>query len=270
MAVVFKADTHSYLSLNEADDIKWRSVTSFIGQFKQKFDPVTQSIKSSKNKKSKWYGMDPKVIQDIWANETNRAIELGNWYHGQRESDLMGINTIERNGIAVPIIKPIYMDGLKHAPDQALTEGIYPEHFVYLKSHGICGQSDRVEVVGGYVDIIDYKTNKEIKKEGYRNWEGITQKMLPPVGHVDDCNLNHYALQLSMYMYIILRHNPTLKPGKLIVHHIQFMEHPEKDKYGNPVFVKDYDSNPIVRNIIPYEVPYMKNEVKDLLKTIII
>ena len=52
---------------------------------------------------------------------------------------------------------------------------------VYLKSAGICGQSDLVEVVNGKVSIIDYKTNKEIKMQSYVDWEGISQKMQFPV-----------------------------------------------------------------------------------------
>ena len=145
----------------------------------------------------------PEKIKEIWLNEGTRANTLGNFYHNQRESDLLSCETLKRNGVEIPIIKPIYNDGIKHAPEQRLTEGIYPEHFVYLKSAGLCGQSDRVEVVKDTVDIIDYKTNKEIKKESYKNWEGISQKMTGPLAHLDDCNFNHYAVQLSLYLYII-------------------------------------------------------------------
>ena len=38
---------------------------------------------------------------------TERAIELGNWYHNQREENLCEFNTIEREGVEVPIIRPI-------------------------------------------------------------------------------------------------------------------------------------------------------------------
>lgn len=268
MAIVFNADNHSYRSIDSEELIDWMSVTNFVSRFKQKFDADKQAEKSSKNRKSKWYGIDPEKIKEIWNNESNRAIDLGNWYHAQREADIVSIDTIERNGKPVPIFKPIYNDGIKHAPEQRLVDGIYPEHLVYLKSEGICGQSDRVEVVNGVVDIIDYKTNKEIKKESFRNWEGVSQKMLPPLNHLDDCNYNHYALQLSTYMYIILKHNPNLRPGKLILHHITFKESPEKDPYGYPITLKDYDGNPIVNEVIPHEVPYLRSEVLTMLQHI--
>jgi hypothetical protein len=111
----------------------------------------------------------------------------------------------------------------------------------------------------------DENYNKEIKAESFRNWEGISQKMLTPITHLDDCNLNHYNLQLSIYMYIILKHNPTFKPGKLVLHHIQFEEEDQKDEHGYPVMKKSPNGDFIIKNIIPYEMPYLKSEVMSVL-----
>ena len=51
----------------------------------------------------------------------------------------------------VPIIKPLFdkETGSKIASEQKLKDGVYPEHLVYLKSVGLCGQVDVVEVVNG-------------------------------------------------------------------------------------------------------------------------
>jgi hypothetical protein len=207
-------------------------------------------------------------VQDIlqaWENESTRAIDQGNWYHNQREADLLQLNTIERHGCILPIIRPLITDDIKYAPPQKLQEGMYPEHFVYLKSAGICGQSDLVEVAKGEVNITDYKTNKEIKKESYVNWEGVSQKMLMPVSHLDDCNFWHYALQLSTYMYIILKHNPKLKPGKITIHHVLFYTD-GTDKFGNPITKLDDQGEPLVKKIVPYDLPYLKAEVINLIK----
>jgi hypothetical protein len=211
--------------------------------------------------------MTPEDIQTHWANETDRAVTAGSWYHDQRESDLTSIDTIERSGVAIPIIKPIWDGKLKIAPNQKLTEGIYPEHFVYLKSAGICGQSDRVEVVKDTVEIVDYKTNKEIKKTSFVNWEGKSQKMIGPCEHLDDCNFNHYSLQLSTYMYIVLKHNPRYKPGKMFLHHVIFEKEGE-DQFGNPIPKKDSNGDPIVKTVVPYEVPYLKAEVLTMINHI--
>jgi hypothetical protein len=84
--------------------------------------------------------------------------------------------------------------------------------------------------------------------------------MSGPLAHLDDCNYNHYALQLSIYMYIMLKHNPRYKAGKLMLHHVIFEKEGE-DKFGNPIPLKNSEGNPIVKTVVPYETPYMKSEV---------
>jgi hypothetical protein len=257
----FTAHDHKYRS---EDDTDWLSVTSFISNFKQPFDADKIAEKTSKSKKSKWYGMTPEEIKIAWKAEANRATTLGTWYHNCREGDICSFQDMERHGQTIPVFKPIEKDGIKYSPNQKLVDGIYPEHMVYLKSAGICGQSDLVEVMNGEVHITDYKTNKEIKTEGFTNWEGITQKMNPPVAHLDDCHLMHYALQLSMYLYIILKHNPKLNPGTLTIHHILFQE-AGRDKFDNPITALDTNGDPIVLDVIPYDLPYLKQEAINML-----
>ena len=151
----------------------------------------------------------------------------------------------------------------KIAPNQKLEEGVYPEHLVYLKSAKLCGQADLVEVVNGYINITDYKTNKEIKTKGFTNWEGITNKMFRPVNHLDDCNLNHYNLQLSIYAYIIKKHNPRLKVGKLNIQHVKFKQ-VGTDKNGYPIN-EHINGEPVLDTVKMYELPYLKDEVRSLI-----
>lgn len=252
----FTPHNHKYTS---ADDKEWLSVTSLISNFKQPFDADKIAKKCSTSKKSKWYGMTPEEIKEAWKAEANRATTLGTWYHNCRESDICGLSDMERHGTTVPVFTPIEKEGIKYSPDQKLKDGVYPEHMVYLRSAGICGQSDLVEVINGVVHITDYKTNKEIKLEGYTNWEGISQKMSGPVSHLDDCHLNHYALQLSMYMFIILKHNPKFSAGTLTIHHILF-EEAGRDRFDNPISALDTNGDPIVSDIVQYDLPYLKQE----------
>ncbi len=264
MAIQFKEEGHIYESLDATDKINWLSVTSFISMFKPKFDAKSQAKKSSKNKRSKWYGMTEKEILTAWDNESQRAIKLGNFYHNQREADILELNTIERDGFEIPIFRPEITDGgIKIAPDQKLCDGVYPEHMVYLKSAGLCGQADLVEIINGTINITDYKTNKEIKDKGFTNWEGITNKMFNPVSHLDDCNLNHYNLQLSIYAYIIKKHNPKLKIGKLIVQHVKFKQLGE-DKNGYPIN-EHINGEPVLEEIKMYELKYLKSEVISII-----
>lgn len=89
--------------------------------------------------------------------------------------------------------------------------------------------------------------------------------MKPPVAHLGDCNLNHYNLQLSLYMYMILKQNPHLRPGKLTIEHVLFEKEGENE-WGYPIYKTDKDGAPIVSAIVPYELPYLKTEILDLIK----
>jgi len=263
MSIVFNAADHSYKSI-DAEGIDWVSVTSLLSNFKKPFDAEKIAASVTKKSKSKWFGIPPEKILELWKAEADRATTLGTFYHNQREADLCSLSSIELEGIPIPVYKPLEEGALKKAPEQKLTDGIYPEHMVYLKSAGICGQSDLVEVVNSKVNIIDYKTNKEIKKESFKNWEGISDKMQHPVSHLDDCNFNHYALQLSIYMYIILKHNRKLRPGKIYIHHVIF-EGEGTDEYGYPITKYSSNGDPVVKEVIQMEVPYLADEVISII-----
>ena len=264
MSIVFNAADHSYKSLDNTEGINWISVTSLISNFKIPFDAEKVAASVTKKQKSKWYGIPPEKILELWKNEADRATTLGTFYHNQREADLCSLSSINREGINIPVFTPIEENSLKVAPSQRLDDGVYPEHMVYLKSIGICGQSDLVEVVNGRVHIIDYKTNKEIKTESFKNWEGVSSKLLFPVDHLDDCNYNHYALQLSIYMYIILKHNPKLSAGDIYIHHVSFDEE-GKDEFGYPITKYSSNGDPIVKEVIAMKMPYLKEEVISII-----
>lgn len=262
--LVFHPDNHSYQSIDVTDLVKWVSVTTLVSYFKQPFDSKTIAAKVSKSKKSKWYGKTPEEITTIWKSESKRATDLGTWYHNQREADILECDSITKYDVKLKVVAPVVDEkGVKTASSQKLDDGIYPEHLVYLKSAGICGQSDLVEIVNGCVHILDYKTNKEIKTSSFVNWEGMSQKMNQPLDHLDDCNYFHYALQLSIYMYMIIKHNPKLKPGSLIIHHVLF-ETEGDDENGYPIAKRSENGEPIVKEVIPYTLPYLREEVISL------
>jgi hypothetical protein len=261
--IVFEPQDHKYYSpLDPKKD--WISVTTLIHGLCEPFQKQERAEKCSTRRPgkydNKWYGLPVEEILQAWDNENKRSVELGSWYHKMREDTL-----VEQD---IPIYQPVVVDNIKQAPDQKLVPGIYPEHMIYLESAGICGQVDLPSVTKDLVlNINDYKTNKEIKKKGFTNWEGITKKMLGPLSHLDDCELNHYSLQLSLYAFMILRHNPNLTLGKLTIEHVKF-EVDGEDKYGYPIARLNDMKEPIVREVEMIEVPYMKNECIKLVEWI--
>jgi ATP-dependent exoDNAse (exonuclease V) beta subunit len=264
MKLLFNEEDHTYHSIDDIG-IKWTSVTSVISKLKKPFDAKKVANKVSKNKKSKWYNLKPTEIIEIWNKESKRATDLGTFYHNQRESDICSLSSMEKEGLVIPVVAPQPLkNGKKLSSTQKLDPGIYPEHMVYLKSASICGQADLVEVVNNKVHIIDYKTNKEIKKESYKNWEGISDKMAPPVSNLDDCNFSHYSLQLSIYMYIVLKHNPKLRPGNIFIYHVEFEKEGE-DKYGYPITKKTDSGDPVVKKVNILPIKYLVDEVHAIL-----
>ena len=80
-----------------------------------------------------------------------------------------------------------------------LEPGFYAELIV---DHDIfCGQIDKL-----YVNhkrqfwIDDYKTNKKIKTSN------TFQRMKRPIEHIEDCNYNHYRLQIGLYAWMLINH----------------------------------------------------------------
>lgn len=275
MRIKFTEHDHKYTShFNDdsdsiLDNIDWISVTTFIGRFKDPFDSKAMAERCSKRKPTplrpnKWYGIPPEKILEIWDRENKRSTDIGSLYHYIREHGVRSKPFLLRNGKEYKVYEPDDKTDAKYSLDQKLSEGIYPEHIVYMKSAGIVGQADRFEVIGDVLDIYDYKTVKEMELKSYVNWEGKSKKLNPPLGHLDDCNFYEYALQLSIYMYMALRHNRKLKPGKMILEHIIF-ELEGMDEYGFPINKLDADKNPIVKDIVEYEVPYLKNEVINMI-----
>jgi hypothetical protein len=65
-------------------------------------------------------------------------------------------------------------------------------------------------------------------------------------------------------MYMIIKHNPKLKPGKMIIEHILFKE-AGKDAYDNRVVKYDAFGEPVVDKVVNYDVPYLKNEVISII-----
>jgi len=84
----------------------------------------------------------------------------------------------------------------------------YDSEFTFLKSEFVVG--DFESKISGTIDnlsfnkktkklsILDYKTNKNIGKEGYKG-----KKMLKEMSHLHDCELTKYSLQLHIYKNII-------------------------------------------------------------------
>ena len=66
-------------------------------------------------------------------------------------------------------------------------------------------------------------------------------------------------------MYMILKHNPNLRPGKLVIQHVVF-EVETYDKHGYPIIATDPAGEPIIADIVNYDVPYKEKEIIKIMK----
>jgi hypothetical protein len=239
---------HVYQDLVDINT-KWIGVTTFLGKYKTPFDDNI-AYKNSNDSASKWFGVPAETIKQIWKAEGERSTKLGSWYHRkQEESEVTGIQ-------CCPVI-----DDWKYAGDQNLVEGIHPEYLLYNEEYLICGQADRLQVSNGLLNCRDYKSNKKIDRV---SWNG-KKMMLPPIQHLQDCHLTHYSLQLSLYTWIGLQHNPHLQAGKLEVYHVKFVEIGQ-DKWGYPIYLQDSNGDYVVKNVEVIPVPYLEKEIKMILE----
>lgn len=66
-------------------------------------------------------------------------------------------------------------------------------------------------------------------------------------------------------MYMLWKANKgLLKPGELILEHVQL----ERDPFNDNLPILDDDDRPIVKKIEPIKIPYRKKEVMDMLETL--
>ena len=255
MLVKFKADTHQYFDENNNELI---SVSSFVKEFQEKVDWIKKAKTKSKNL-LKYEGIkkDYKEILKEWEQSRFLGTNAGTIIHAMKEAAALNNSKIKVRGAHSD-------DFYKYSFDLSeLEDGyLYPELMMYDFEHMLCGQSDEVEILDGYINIYDYKTDKEILFKGYSNkWEG-PKKLLAPVSHLDDCNGHIYTLKMSTYMYMVWKATKgKYKPGKIILKWCPI----ERNELGHPIL---YNGVPKIVKEENITLPYRKDEVIKMLKHI--
>ena len=160
-----------------------------------------------------------------WLNDWKEAASHGTNVHTLLEWEL--IELIENKSV-IPedtwsLFEPRtlnkYEQGkewLQSYVEHEVWDQIVPEMIVYNEEIGVAGMIDLyVEKSDGTIDLIDWKTNKEIKKYG--------KKLEEPFSDLKDCNFDKYTMQLSLYAWMLEQQGKKI--GKLILLHL------EEDKY---------------------------------------
>ena len=271
--VCFNENAHVYW--NENDNAKYISVTTLIERYTQPFDrdfwsaykaleqllptqawtlerksllathKFDKELLETYNIKELDFNKAQQGILDEWDKTNRESCERGTKIHAKIEQSMydMGANvSLKKFGVGGKFVCD------KGRTTLDLENGVYPEYLISYMSDDkllrLAGQIDLLVISGKYFYIMDWKTNKEIKiKSGFNTQTKSSAKMLYPLNNLDDCNYQHYSLQLSTYAWMIQQIRPDLELKDLIMVHF------------------DHNNKQTV-----YHLDYLKNEVELMFK----
>lgn len=245
--------------LYSLQDQRYTSASQIVGLFTPPFD--TWAVATNYAAK---HGGTPEYWVDQWSQKTTKSLVRGNKIHDANELVLNArmIDVIE--GEVLPVQGDRYDDNY---PWFERPDGVYTERKLWHHGYRAAGRSDKVilrtvnkslQVEGSelslpsvtrYADVEDYKTNESIDKVSYQFKNGNFKMMKPPIAHIMSSNYWHYALQLSLYMFML--EYQGFEPGNIRIIH-----------YPHPT-----EANPNPERVY-YDLPYMKREVINMLSFI--
>jgi len=271
--VAFNEVNHTYFDI-DCPDNQYISVTTLIHKFTQPFDKEFWSAYKALEKliskeswkiekksllNSKKFNRELLDIYNISENDFNQAQQdiLDEWDKTNREACERGTAIhaeLENSYYKSPKNISLQKYGIggkfeckKDYSELDLEYGVYPEYLIYRVSPDnilrIAGQVDLIIKSGNEIVIVDYKTNAKIDQKSFFNQTTKqSTKMKFPLNTLDDCNFNHYQLQLSTYAWMLQKLNPDFIIKDLIISH--------------------YDHN---GNNTLYHCTYLKKEVEKML-----
>jgi ATP-dependent exoDNAse (exonuclease V) beta subunit len=271
--IAFEEEAHIYYDVTKPEQ-KFISVTTLIHSFTQPFDKEFWSAYKALEKllsKEDWaiekksllntkkfdkvllelhnitedeFNKEQQTILDMWDEENRNSCERGTRIHADLE------NSFYKKKKDIDLSK--YQIGgkfecIKDHNNLDLENGIYPEYLISRVSEDgklrIAGQIDLLVKKGNKIIIGDWKTNKKIDLKSFFDSKTKTSsKMKYPLNNLDDCNYNHYCLQLSTYAWMIQKLNPEFEIEDLVLVHFDHTD-----------------------NMTVYHLPYLKDEVIKML-----
>lgn len=232
----------------------YKGVKDFIAEFKEPFDKNAISIKQAKERlrergdkaTAEAVKQEAEIIRKEWKTLSDNSLKI----HKQIQDRKTKIKNCIVEGYEQVVKKG--SDVSNPSTNIIKNNHNYIEKKVIYDKYKLIGYIDDVEVVKNFINIEDTKNVKAIyKTSAIKLKTGFTLPptyFYPPISHLQDCNFNEAALQMSLYMYILLVHNKNLKPGKMYIRHVLTNS---QNKITEEKLIK---------------VPYLREEVKAMLK----
>lgn len=191
--IQFQEEGHIYTIRG---DKYYKSCTTWVKSFFEKFnaDAIVDKIMAGPNwATSKYFGKTREEIKAGWSENGKRAAEFGTAMHKHIEEFYNGIPLPESDLIEMEYFNRFQSDHSELTPFRT-------EMMIYDEDIRICGSVDMLFLnEDNTLSIYDWKFAKEIQHHSYG------KKALPPVHHLNDCNMIHYSLQLNLYREILER-----------------------------------------------------------------
>jgi len=201
--IKLQREEHKYI-LNTNPDLEFTSVTTFIGQFFEEFNAkkiATKLVASNRN----YMGMTVEEVLATW----NDAAEHGTKVHEELENYILHKDTLT---------EPKSIQGMNWLNKYKMKSSfdVYPEVIIYSEELKLSGTIDLLlfDKINNKYIIMDWKTSKKIDTKSYKNKRGTK----PASANIEDTKFNHYALQLSLYRYLLEEYYGIEVTQHLIIH----------------------------------------------------
>lgn len=205
--IYFVEDTHTY---TDSLGTNYTSVTKFVHEFckEQNWDKIAQAYATKHN-------MALQDVKGMWDKNKNEAAGMGTQVHSYME--FLWKRKHYNPEIPIGDYEMVCKNGLDAY--KYLNRRFIPirnEFIVYKPEWALCGTIDFLcwDRANDCIAILDWKTNKEIKKDN------PYQKCIGPLNGLPDCNFIHYSAQLSTYKLLIERMT-DLRVGELALVHLK-------------------------------------------------
>jgi hypothetical protein len=165
------------------------SVTTLVENCFTQFDAEYFS-----KKKAIELGISTQEVLDMWERKGKESRDLGTAMHKKIEK--FYLNVISEDDETFRLFK-MFAAQVKLAPYRT-------EWAVYDDEHGIAGTIDFVDYQNGKYIIYDWKRSTKVIADGQPiKVNRFGKKAKFPITHINDTTYYHYALQLSLYRYIL-------------------------------------------------------------------
>ena len=200
----FYEKSHSYRYGRQ----KLISVTTFVGQFFEKFDAKIVARKLAKFPHYKAQKKGVRYFLKDWKARADHGTkvhkEIEDWMNG-------GLGTVD--GLEPKTVHATQFI-TEYLLENPITTGLV-EQRIFTTELGLAGTIDWVTFnAEGTFDLIDWKTNENLTTKGYKGKRGTHTA----TENLEDCLVVKYGLQLSMYAYILEEYYGMKCRNLILVH----------------------------------------------------